>query len=77
LAPKGCFIAAEAIERVVGQIGETQKATRELSGRMDGGSTDFDIEQGTASVSFVMPCDAGSWSKLPELARPSSARETE
>ena len=35
LAPKRCFISAEAIERVVGQIGETQKATRELSGRID------------------------------------------
>jgi hypothetical protein len=35
LAPKGCFISAEAIERVIGQIGETQKATRELSGLMD------------------------------------------
>ena len=26
LAPQGCFIAAEAIEREVGQIGETQKS---------------------------------------------------
>ena len=30
LAAEGCFISAEAVERVVGQIGETQKATREL-----------------------------------------------
>ena len=36
LAPKGCFISAEAIDRVVSQIGETQKATRELSGGIDG-----------------------------------------
>ena len=36
LAPKGCFISAEAVEREVGQIGKTQKATRELSGRIDG-----------------------------------------
>ena len=35
LAPKRCFISAEAIDRVVGRIGETQKATRELSGRID------------------------------------------
>ena len=28
LTPKCCFIPAEAIECVVGQIGETQKATR-------------------------------------------------
>ena len=39
MAPQGCFIAAEAIEREVGQIGETQKATRKVSvgfnGRFD------------------------------------------
>ena len=35
LAPKGCLIAAQAIEREVGQIGKTQKATRELNGRID------------------------------------------
>jgi hypothetical protein len=29
LAPKGRFISTEAVKRVVGQIGETQKATRE------------------------------------------------
>jgi hypothetical protein len=33
LAPKGCLIAAQAIEREVGQIGQTQKATRESSVR--------------------------------------------
>jgi hypothetical protein len=32
LTPKGCFISAKAIERVVRQICETQKATGELSG---------------------------------------------
>ena len=32
LTPKGYFIAAQAIEREVGQIGKAQKATRELSG---------------------------------------------
>ena len=37
LAPKGCLIAAQAIEREVGQIGKTQKATRELNGRINGG----------------------------------------
>src|SRR5580692_9535074 len=35
LAPKGRLISAEALERVVGQIRETQKATRELSGGID------------------------------------------
>ena len=33
LAPKGCFISAEAVESAVRQIGETQKAARELNGR--------------------------------------------
>ena len=32
LAPKDCFIPAEAVERVAGQIGETQKATCEVGG---------------------------------------------
>jgi hypothetical protein len=41
LAPKGCFISAEAIERVVRQIGETQKATRELSRRIYGSFDGF------------------------------------
>src|SRR4029077_5620028 len=35
LAPKGRFISAEAIERVIGQVGEMQEAPRELSGGMD------------------------------------------
>src|SRR5437762_1138310 len=35
LAPKGRFIAAEAVEREVGQIGKAQKATGELKGRID------------------------------------------
>ena len=33
LAPKGCFLSAEAVESAVRQIGETQKAARELNGR--------------------------------------------
>jgi hypothetical protein len=40
LAPKGCSISAEAVEHVVGQIGKSQKASRELGGgivsRFDG-----------------------------------------
>ena len=35
LAPKGCLIAAQAIQREVGQIGKTQKATRELNARIE------------------------------------------
>ena len=30
LAPKDCFIAAKSVERVAGQIDETQKATCEV-----------------------------------------------
>jgi hypothetical protein len=45
LAPQGCFIAAEAIEREVGQIGETQKATREIGSGING----FRPELGRAS----------------------------
>src|SRR5208282_1060438 len=41
LAPKGSFISAEAVEREVRQIGETQKATRELSGGTNDRSVRF------------------------------------
>jgi len=34
LAPKGCFISAEAVDRVVGHIGKSQKAKREFAGGM-------------------------------------------
>ena len=36
LAPKDGFIPAEPVEREVGQIGEAQKATREVGGGIDG-----------------------------------------
>ena len=36
LAPKGRLIAAEPVQRVAGQIGQTQKATREVAGGFDG-----------------------------------------
>ena len=36
LAPKGCFVSAEAIEREVGQIGETERAVHEIGVRIDG-----------------------------------------
>ena len=70
LAPKGCFIPTEAIEREVGQISETQKATRKVSSGIDAGSTEFGPEPGTTSVLFVMPCDVGS--KLTGPVRPNS-----
>src|SRR5262249_10101598 len=38
LAPKRCFITAQAIEREVGQISETQKAPCELDSPIDSGS---------------------------------------
>ena len=31
LSPQGCFVAAEAVESVIGQIGKTKKASRQLS----------------------------------------------
>jgi hypothetical protein len=35
LAPKDCFIPAEPVEDEAGQIGEAQKATCEVGGRID------------------------------------------
>jgi len=35
LSPQGCFVAAEAVERAIGQIGETQEAVCELDGMRD------------------------------------------
>jgi hypothetical protein len=35
LAPEGCFIPAESVECIVGQIGETQKAMREFGVGID------------------------------------------
>ncbi len=35
LAREGCFIAAEAVERVIGQIGQTQEAACEIECMMD------------------------------------------
>ena len=36
LAPKDCFISAKSVERVGGQIGQTQKATCEVGGGING-----------------------------------------
>ena len=35
MAPEGCFIPAESVECIVGQIGETQKAMREFGVGID------------------------------------------
>ena len=69
LAPKGCFIPAKPVERVVGQIGQTQKATCEVGGQDQW----ISAELGPASVPFVMPCDARSGSESTESARPNIA----
>jgi hypothetical protein len=76
LAPEGCFKSAETIERVVGQIGETQKATPRSALGSTADSKDLGTELATASVLSAMRCDAGSQSKLTESARPNPADRT-
>ena len=73
LAPKGCFISAKAIEREVRQIGETQKATRELSGGLTTGLAALGAGPGRASVPLAMPRAAGIRSRPTLSACPSSA----
>ena len=63
-------LAVEAVERVVGQIGETQEATRDLSGGIGG---DFGTEPAKNSVPFVLLAGAGSRWNLADSARPNSA----
>ena len=41
LAPQGCFIAADAVECVVGQISKTQEATCKINAMVDQGSTEL------------------------------------
>jgi len=55
LAPEGNFVSAEAVERIVGQIGETQKTTREISGKIGGGIDGF---RAGAGQGFRTVCDA-------------------
>jgi hypothetical protein len=57
LAPKSYFISAEPVERVVGQIGQTQKATREVGGRVNGRPNRFQPGRGQ-EVRLAMPCQA-------------------
>ena len=54
LAPKGGFVPAEAIERVVAQIGETQKATGELNARID---SSLDGLVGAVNVFSIRTCN--------------------
>jgi hypothetical protein len=66
LAPKGCCISAEAVERIIGQIGETQKATGELNGGNDG---KFDRSRRGAGEGFCSVRDGRrSWEEA--LRRP-------
>jgi hypothetical protein len=51
LAPKDGFIAAEPVERVAGQIGQSQKATREVGGGING-------FRPSAGLGFRFVCDA-------------------
>ena len=55
LAPEGNFVSAEAVERIVGQIGETQKTTREISDWIGGGIDGF---RAGAGQGFRTVCDA-------------------
>ena len=57
LAPKDCFIPAEPVERVVGQIGETQKATCEVGGGINGFRPR--AGQGFRSVCDAVRCSIG------------------
>ena len=52
LAPKRCFVSAQPIEREVGQVGETQKATRELEGRIDPRISGFRLGAGCGLNAF-------------------------
>jgi hypothetical protein len=54
LAPKDCFVPAKPIERVAGQIGQTQEATCEVGGGLNG----FRPRVGASFIPFVMPSDA-------------------
>jgi hypothetical protein len=66
LAPKGCFITAEAVERPVWQIGEPQKATREFTGRMHSRFDGY-------ACGFV--CTAVRWRICVETARVSPPKQ--
>jgi len=54
-APTGSFVPAEAIERVVGQIGEAQKQRARSAERSTARSTAFGPELGRVSVPSVRP----------------------
>jgi len=65
LSPKHCFIAAEAIECAIGQIGEAQKAPGELGGRT------FKFHCGTClGFYFMLAALRRMWVKVARAGRP-------
>ena len=85
LAPKGRFISAEAIERVIGQVGEMQEAPRELSGGMDDRFDRFwrGARHGFRFVRDAVPCRivveirlsrSARTARRPRLGRPGELR---
>ena len=73
LAPKGGFVPAEAIERVVTQIGETQKATRELNGRID--SSLDGVLVGAVNVFSIVRATVQCWIGVVEAGRVSATEQ--
>jgi hypothetical protein len=74
LAPKSCFVSAEAIQREVGQIGETQKATRKVGVGFNGRFRRFRrrIGPGFCSIGDAVR----SWIETGRVGRRNSARTT-
>jgi hypothetical protein len=66
LAPKGCFIAAETIEREIWQIGQAQKATRNVDGWITPLGAGLRSQQGGVSGSPVLIKSDGSLSARAE-----------
>ena len=67
---KGLLHSAEAVERVVGQIGERSKKHRANSGFGWMTGSTVGMELGAASLSFVSVFDGESWvARLGELLR--------
>ena len=57
LAPKGCLISAEAVDRVIGHIGESQKAKREFAAGMHSRFDGYVSESACAAVRFWIRVD--------------------
>ncbi len=87
LAPKTCFISAEAVERVVRQIGEQRKAARELGGEtglfdiqaehLSGLNQSNQARQGSREVVYALFGRVESVSFDPDPASPDSAHQAQ